>query len=94
MAAEVDDLIAPLLASGYVMRSVAVHSPGRAIKLTLRGALVLKRAGRTLDLELSRRLGGSLSRRELATLEVVLAALRVGSRRVSQPERRASRLSA
>jgi hypothetical protein len=92
--ADVDDLLAPLLASGYVTRSVAVRSPGREIKLTLRGAVVLKRAGRTLDLELRRRLGGSLSSGELAQLEVVLAALRLGPAGPGHTEPRPSRLSA
>ena len=92
-AAGVDDLIAPLLASGYITRGAAVRNSGRAIKLTLRGALVLKCASRTLDLELRRRLGESLSIGELDHLEVVLAALRAGSGGRGQLQHRASRLS-
>jgi DNA-binding MarR family transcriptional regulator len=70
-------LLDGLVRSGHARRTAgASHAEPTAVSLTLRGRLVLTRAGRTLDRELNRRIGSVLSPGEIAELEDALAALR------------------
>ena len=74
---EVRALIDSLTLSGDARRTVRADGAELpVVMLTLRGTLVLNRAARTLDRELSRRIGSVVSADDLAVVEDALGLLR------------------
>jgi DNA-binding MarR family transcriptional regulator len=76
-ADDIEAVVDSLVSSGYAGRTARLDgAQPPAVMLTLRGRLVLNRAGRTVDQELSRRMGTVVSPEDLAPLEDALAVLR------------------
>jgi DNA-binding MarR family transcriptional regulator len=74
---DIGGIVDSLVLSAYATRTARPDGAGpAAVLLTLRGTLVLKRASRSVDQELERRLGTVVSPEALARLEDALAVLR------------------
>jgi DNA-binding MarR family transcriptional regulator len=79
-------IIDSLVACGYARRTPRTDgAKPAAVILTLRGTVVLSRAGRTVDEALDRRIGSALSLEDRARLEDALAALRQRPVPVAEP---------